>query len=219
MPRPAPQRVTRVVLTRELIVHTAVELVERSGHDALSMRAVGEELGVSAMAMYRHVASRDELVAGIAEYVMETLDVPEEEAGDWREGARSLMRSFRATAREYPRSLALALECRTGIPVALKAIERALSLCARAGLDEATSVHVMRSLMAYALGTQLREAGMGRLLARQEEDPADTVRSLEPARFPHVVALPDELVDHGSDADFEFGLELFLSSVELMGGR
>ncbi|WP_106400961.1 TetR/AcrR family transcriptional regulator [Actinocorallia populi] len=218
MPRPAPERVTRVVLTRELIVHTAVELVERRGPAALSMRAVGEELGVSAMAMYRHVASKDELVAGIAEYVMTTLDVPEPDVpeADWKDGARSLMRAFRAIAQEYPRSLALALESRTGIPVALRAIERALSLCARAGLDGPTSVHVMRSLMAYTLGSQLREAGMGRLLSRQAADPAETVRSLEPARFPHVVALPDELVDHGSDADFEFGLELFLSSVEPM---
>jgi AcrR family transcriptional regulator len=70
MARRAPQPVLRVVLTRELIVHAAVELVEREGARPLSMRAVGAELGVSAMAMYRHVPSKDALIGGIAEYVM-----------------------------------------------------------------------------------------------------------------------------------------------------
>ncbi len=219
MARQAPPRVMRVVLTRELIVHTAVELVEREGPGALSMRAVGEALGVSAMAMYRHVDGKDALIEAIAEYVMAALDVPEGEdgdPGDWKDEARSLVRAFRAVAQEYPRSLALVLESGAGIPVGLRAIERGLSLCARAGLDGPVSVHVVRSLMAYVLGSQLREAGMGRMLAREAGNPVEAVRALGAGRFPHVVSLPGELVEHGSDADFEFGLELFLSAVELM---
>jgi AcrR family transcriptional regulator len=209
----------RVVLTRDLIVHTAVELVERDGAKALSMRAVGAELGVSAMAMYRHVPSKDALIEGIAEYVMATLDVPEDGTGDWKSGARNLVRAFRAIAQEYPRSLALVLATKTAIPVGMRAIERVLSLCADAGLDGPTSVHVMRSLMAYTLGSQLREAGMSRLLASEAGDPAESVRALGAAKFPHVVSLPAELMEHGSDADFEFGLELFLSAIDLMGQR
>ena len=216
MARRAPQPVLRVVLTRELIVHAAVELVEREGARALSMRAVGAELGVSAMAMYRHVPSKDALIEGIAEYVMTGLDVPEDPATDWKEGARALMRAFRAIAQEYPRSLALVVASRIAIPVGLRAIERALSLCADAGLDGPTSVHVTRAMMAYALGSQLREAAQGR---RQDtdDDPAATVRTLSAGRFPHVASLPAELVEHGPDADFEFGLELFLSAIESMG--
>jgi AcrR family transcriptional regulator len=158
MARRAPQPVLRVVLTRELIVHAAVQLVEREGARALSMRAVAVELGVSAMAMYRHVPSKDALIEGIAEYVMAGLDVPEDPATDWKAGARALMHAFRATAEEYPRSLALVVASRIAIPVGLRAIERALSLCADAGLDGPTSVHVTRAMMAYALGSQLREA-------------------------------------------------------------
>src|SRR6266568_2365946 len=104
MPRHAPPRVMRVVLNRDLIVHTAVQLVERDGPDGLSMRAVGLELGVTAMAMYRHVPSKDALIEGIAEYVMATLDLPEDETGDWKSGARDLIHAFRAIAEEYPRS-------------------------------------------------------------------------------------------------------------------
>ena len=216
MARRAPQPVLRVVLTRELIVHAAVELVEREGARALSMRAVGAELGVSAMAMYRHVPSKDALIEGIAEYVMTGLDVPEDPATDWKEGARALMRAFRAIAQEYPRSLALILASRIAIPVGLRAIERALTLCAEAGLDGPTSVHVTRAMMAYGLGSQLREATQNRRQGSQE-DPATTVRTLSAGRFPHVASLPAELVEHPPDADFEFGLELFLSAIESMG--
>jgi AcrR family transcriptional regulator len=216
MARRAPQPVLRVVLTRELIVHAAVELVEREGARALSMRGVGAELGVSAMAMYRHVPSKDALIEGIAEYVMTGLDVPEEPATDWKAGARALMRAFRAIAQEYPRSLALVVASRIAIPVGLRAIERALSLCADAGLDGPTSVHVTRAMMAYALGSQLREAAQGRG-QDSGDDPAATVRTPSAGRFPHVASLPAELAEHGPDADFEFGLELFLSAIESTG--
>ncbi|MCD0452668.1 TetR/AcrR family transcriptional regulator [Actinocorallia sp. API 0066] len=219
MPRKAPQRVMRVVLTPELIVHTAVELVERDGPDALSMRAVGDELGVSAMAMYRHVASKEELIERMADYVMATLDVPEVDSDDWKDEARALIRSFRSIAREYPRSLALVLESRARIPVRMRAIERALALGVRAGLDARTAIAVTHSLMAYALGSQLREVGMGRMLAREHDDPAETLRGLGSARFPHVVSLPDELLDTGFDTDFEFGLDLFVSAVEELASR
>ncbi|MEU5879951.1 TetR/AcrR family transcriptional regulator [Spirillospora sp. NPDC047279] len=209
----------RLVLNRELIVHTAVEVVEREGPGGLSMRAVGLELGVTAMAMYRHVPSKDALIEGMAEYVMAALEVSEDEPDDWKAGARELVRAFRAVAHEYPRSLALVLESGTSIPVGLRAIERGLALCDRAGVQGSAAVHVVRSLMAFTLGSQLREAGFTRVLRAQDGDPAEKVRALSPARYPHVVALPDELVDNPPDTDFEFGVELFLSSVEEMGGR
>ncbi|RAY16291.1 TetR/AcrR family transcriptional regulator [Actinomadura craniellae] len=219
MPKRPPQPVMRVVLNRELIVHTAVGLIEREGAEALSMRAVAGELGVTAMAMYNHVPNKEALVRGVAEYVMGTLELPAEKPGDWRAGARDLIWAFRRTADEYPRSLALAVASKTGIPVGLRAIERALDLCAAAGLDGVTSVRVMRALMAYAFGSQLREAGLSKFLREQPGGLADGLRELDATGFPHVAAVPDELAEHGSDADFEFGLELFLSAIEVLGRR
>ncbi|MEW2357146.1 TetR/AcrR family transcriptional regulator C-terminal domain-containing protein [Spirillospora sp. NPDC029432] len=203
MPKRAPEPVMRVVLTRDLIVHTAVGLVEREGPQALSMRAVAAELGVTAMAMYNHVPNKDALVRGIAEYVMSTLELPAAEPADWRSGARDLVRAFRRTAEEYPRCMSLVVASKSGIPVGLRAIERALSLCARAGLDGPASVRVMRALMAYTLGFQLREAGLSKLLREPDAEPGG----------------PDALTRQDPDGDFEFGLDLFLSSVEEMGRR
>ncbi|XVQ14876.1 TetR/AcrR family transcriptional regulator C-terminal domain-containing protein [Spirillospora sp. CA-255316] len=209
----------RIVLNRDLIVHTAVGLVERRGPKALSMRAVAGELGVTAMAMYKHVPNKEALVRGIAEYVMTTLDLPEDSPGDWRAGARDLARAFRSTANEYPRSLALVLANKAEIPVGLRAVERALALCADAGLDGRTSVHAVRVLIAYTLGTQLREAGMSRLLGERPGDPGADLGDPDTAAFAHLVTLPADLADPRSDADFEFGLELFLSAIASMGRR
>ncbi|MFC5749006.1 TetR/AcrR family transcriptional regulator C-terminal domain-containing protein [Actinomadura rugatobispora] len=224
MPKHTPQPVMRIVLNRELIVHTAVGLVERQGPKALSMRAVAGELGVTAMAMYKHVPNREALVRGIAEYVMATLDLPAATApGDWRAGARDLTLAFRRTAAEYPRSLALVLASKAEIPVGLRAVERALALCADAGLDGRTAVHAVRVLMAYTLGTQLREAGMSRLLGERPGAPDADLDAApddpETVAFAHMVTLPADLADPRSDADFEFGLELFLSAIEGMGRR
>ncbi|WP_030171984.1 TetR/AcrR family transcriptional regulator [Spirillospora albida] len=199
MPKHAPRPVLRTVLTRDLIVHTAVALIEREGVRALSMRAVAAELGVSAMAMYNHVPSKEELVRGIAEYVMETLELPEP-TGDWRADARGLIRAFRRTTDEYPRSIALVVGNKTGIPVGLRAIERALAICDAAGIDGPTSVRVVRAMMAYTLGSQLRDAGPGPVADGPVDCPADCPAPLAP--------------EADRDADFEFGLELFLSAVE-----
>ncbi|MFC6937682.1 TetR/AcrR family transcriptional regulator [Actinomadura yumaensis] len=209
----------RVVLTRELIVHTAVDLVEREGAKALSMRAVGAELGVTAMAMYNHVPNKEALVRGIAEYVMGTLDLPEPKPDGWRAGARELAHAFRRTADEYPRCMALVVVNKTALPVGLRVIERALDLCAAAGLTGVEPVRVVRALMAYTLGSQLREAGLKRILREKEGDLTDELRHLEAAGFPHMAVHPAETAEHDPDASFDFGLELFLSAVEMRARR
>lgn len=211
MPRRAPQRVMRVVLNRDIIVHTAAEIVESQGAEALSMRAVGQELGVTAMAIYRHVANKDELIKAIGEYVMAGLDLPSSSGDGWRVDARNLVRGFRAIAQEYPRCLALVLQ-RRGIPVGMRAIEQALELCAQAGMDGVSSVRMTRALMAYTLGTQLWESGQRRAL--RAADHRMTRQPLDAAGFPRLAKVHDELVVESGEADFEFGLDLFLSAVE-----
>ena len=219
MPETSPQPVARGVLNRDLIVRTAVDLVERRGPEALSMRTVAGELGVTAMAMYKHFPNRAALLRGIAEYVMGTLELPPETPGDWRAGARALALAFRRTAKRYPRSLALVLANKAEIPVGMRAVERALSLCAEAGLEGRAAVHAVRVLTAYTLGTQLREAGMSRLLKERSDGAGAPRPDPDTAAFARMVTLPVDTRDPDSDTDFEFGLELFLSAIAAMGDR
>ena len=73
----------RVPLSRELVLQTAIRLADQGGLESLSMRKLGQELGVEAMALYYHVANKDEVLDGIVDLVWAEIDPPH--AGeDWR---------------------------------------------------------------------------------------------------------------------------------------
>ncbi len=80
----------RSPLTRERVLLAAVALADRDGLDALSMRKLGQELGVEAMALYRHVRDKDDLLNGVLEIVVGQIERPKS-GKDWKRsrGARS----------------------------------------------------------------------------------------------------------------------------------
>src|SRR3954470_18411768 len=88
---PAP----RVPLSRDRILRTALELADEHGLDWLSMRKLGQALGVEAMSLYHHVANRDDLVDGMIDLVFAEIELPLEEV-DWR----SAMRARAVSARQ-----------------------------------------------------------------------------------------------------------------------
>lgn len=91
MPRPR-----RIPLTQERIVQAALVLLDREGLGALSMRRLAKELGVEAMSLYNHVASKDELLAAMVDEVLGAIEVPPQ-ADDWRAWVRTVaLRTWRA---------------------------------------------------------------------------------------------------------------------------
>jgi AcrR family transcriptional regulator len=204
----------RPVLTRERIVQAAVELIERKGPAALSMRAVAAQLGVAVMSLYNHVPNKAALMEGVAEYVVAGLDLVPSGTGDWRAEARALVRAFRAAAQEHPHAMRIVLTHSIDTTAASRLAERALSLAAAAGFQGATAVRIVHALMAYAVGSQLQALWLGQLVDRVATGDAPALADVDPARFPHVVAAAPALLSHDPDADFEFGLDLFIAAIE-----
>ena len=66
----------RAPLTKERVLRAAVDLADRDGIDALSMRKLGQELGVEAMALYRHVRNKDDILDGAIDVVVGEIDLP-----------------------------------------------------------------------------------------------------------------------------------------------
>jgi AcrR family transcriptional regulator len=194
-------------LTRERIIRAAIELIEDGGVEALSMRGLANELGVAVMSLYNHVPGKAALLDGVAEQIMEGLELVDDPAADWQERARALVRAFRKVAHDNPRSVTTVLTRKIDTAAGLRVVERALVIADAAGFDGTTSVRIMRALLAYAIGAQMREAGAAKMLDRP------LVR-VDPAEFPLVASLAAELLTHDPETDFEFGLDLLISALE-----
>lgn len=198
-------------LSRDRIIRAAIELIEREGEDGLSMRRVAAELGVAVMSLYNHVPNKAALLDGVAGHILGGMEVADDPAAHWTERARALIRAYRKIAHEYPRCVALVLTRRIDAPSGMRPVEHALAVAEDAGFDGETAVRIMHALLAYAIGAQMREIGAAKMLDRL---PREAYADLDPAEYPHVLAHQDQLFSHDPETDFEFGLDLLISSLE-----
>ena len=198
-------------LTRDRIVQAAIELIERGGEEGLSMRRVAADLGVAVMSLYNHVPNKAALLDGVAGHILGGMEVADDPAAHWSERARALIRAYRKVAHDYPRCVTLVLTRKIDAPSGMRPVEHALAIAEEAGFDGETAVRIMRALLAYAIGAQMRETGAAQLLDRL---PKEAYGGLDPVLFPHVLAYQDQLLRHDPETDFEFGLDLLISSLD-----
>jgi AcrR family transcriptional regulator len=206
-------------LTRERIITAAVELIEREGVDAVSMRRIAAELGSGVMSLYNHVPSKAALLDGVAEWVMSGIDFGSEPGASWEDQVRAQARAFRQIARAHPRCTMVVVSRPTTSATGMLPIEHALATLRAAGFGGEEAVRVVRAFVAYIVGSLLREVGVTPSLAPSPDqdtpdDPsAGLAARLSPVQFPQVTSLAAELMRKDPDADFEFGLDLLVRAV------
>jgi len=91
----------REPLTKERILHAAVALADEGGVESLSMRRLAQDLGVVPMALYKHVAGKDELLDGMIDLVVAEIDPPIE-GSDWKTTMRERILSARRALLRHP---------------------------------------------------------------------------------------------------------------------
>lgn len=148
-------------LSRERVLSSALELVDREGLSALSMRRLGAELDVEAMALYRYAASKDELLDGLVEALYLQL---EERLGtesgdvDWRAGLHRVARATYDVCLAHPQAVPLLATRMLAVPLARRPLavlrdhERVLTLLRESGLDDAGVVAAFRAFTSWLLG-------------------------------------------------------------------
>jgi len=138
-------------LDRDAVLDAALELAEESGLETVSLRRIAERLGVTPMALYRHVESKDDLLDGIADLLYSELDLPDR-TGDWWEGLAGLARSTRAVLLAHPWAAPLFARPLAG-PYAHALDEALRDALLRAGFSgaEARELHDQLSNMVFAL--------------------------------------------------------------------
>lgn len=167
-----PRKGRRGRLSRDLVLATALAMVDREGLSSLSMRRLAAELGVEAMALYRYAAGKDALLDGLVEAVfaelLEALGAPGGPHGDtgtasvgaedWRSGLHRTVREIHRASLRHPHVVPLLATRMLAVPLsrrpraALRTQEGVLVLLSRAGLDAHRTQLAYRAVTAWALG-------------------------------------------------------------------
>jgi AcrR family transcriptional regulator len=144
-------------LTRERVLEAAVSLVDREGLDALTMRRLAEVLGVEAMSLYRHVASKSDLLDGVHEMILGELVVPELK-GPWRSVLRELARAFRRVLEAHPNAVLIFATRPAITPASVELVERVVAVLDRAGFGR-DAVHAFQAGVTFVIGQTLFRLG------------------------------------------------------------
>ena len=206
MARNGRDRVPRGTLTRERIVDAAVALADEEGLRALSMPKLARRLEVGVMSLYSHVRSKDDLLDGVAQKLLEDLIGPTGSTG-----AAAVKDHFRALRRllvAHP-GLGEVLATRgVAVPAVFDLLEQNLSALLTAGIDGDEAVGLYYALLTYTVGFatwQLPRAAAGDRVYRRRW--REILNNLPPDRYPSLHTVRDHLPTVASDAQFEFGLQ------------
>jgi TetR/AcrR family transcriptional regulator, tetracycline repressor protein len=215
----------RVTLTPQTVIERALVLADSEGLEAVTIRRLAKELGVTPMALYWHFRSKDELLDGMAARLFEEIDLSVDASARWQDQLRALLGSMLGVLRAHPFS-AILLSTRTASSEgSLRATEVVLDILGRGGFSPAEATQIAR----HALSTVTNlVSGQPGVLAREESGEMIDARrrarlfleSLPPERYPHLVQTAGPLSEGvDPDAYFAFGLDLLLAGIEAMAVR
>jgi AcrR family transcriptional regulator len=193
-----------------------MDLADDAGLDAISMRKVGERLGVEAMSLYNHVANKDDMLDGLVEAVIAEIDIPSPD-DDWKDGVRRRAASAREVFLRHPWAMGL-LESRpqNSSPQRLTYYDATLGALMRAGFDSRLAMRAFSIVDAYMFGFILQELSL--VFDDQEsleEVGEDLMRQMADA-YPHLTEATADAMADGYDfaAEFGFGLEVVIEALE-----
>jgi AcrR family transcriptional regulator len=217
--RTAPSKNRRKPLTRERVLRTAVALADRGGLEALTMRRLAKELGVEAMSLYNHCASKDDLLDGMIDIVFSEIEPPSPD-DDWKTALRKRAVSTREALARHRWAIGL-MEGRTDHGPANLRLHNAVLECLRgAGFSVEMAVHAYSVQDAYIYGFALQERDMSHESSTDFAASAQRqMREYEPVLddYPHLVeVVGGYIAKEGYDyaTEFAFGLDLILDGLD-----
>jgi AcrR family transcriptional regulator len=212
-----PSLEPRVPLSTERVFQAAVGLADEQGIESLTMRALGEELGVEAMSLYYYVANKDELLDGMVDLVYSEIELPSREA-DWRTAMRQVATSAHEALSRHRWAITL-METRTSPgPANLRHHDSVIRTFREAGFSIKQAVHAFSVLDSYISGFALQELTMPFDTPGELAEAAQSILGQFPAdEYPH---LAETITEHVTKAgydyadEFQVGLDLILDGIE-----
>ena len=218
-------------LDRDTIVHAALGFIDRHGAQGLTMRGLGQDLGVEAMALYRYVTGREDLLEAVVKMLLEGLhqDLDEQLSETWQGYLQTLAHAVRRIAVDHPAAFPLVATRHPAAPWlrpplrSLELVDAFLSTLSHHGFTDEQVVDAYRSFTSFLLGQLLLESAM----RGAETSPVDVPMDEGNAQIPNedgqvdlrsssnVARLRPLLSEDRSQEEFEMTLETLLDRLEL----
>jgi AcrR family transcriptional regulator len=211
---------SRSPLTKDRVLKAALRLADEGGIESLSMRKLGEELGVEAMSLYNHVAKKDEVLDGILAMVVGEIEPPSDDL-DWKTALRQNAISAHEVLMRHPWAANLWWRRGEG-PERLRMADSMLRRLTEAGFSESLIYHGYHVLVSHALGFTLQALNFP-IETKEElqEMAAQFLEDIPGHEYPHLAEHIRQHVEPGvsDERAFEFGLDLILDGLERMRDR
>lgn len=204
----------RPPLDRLSIVAAAMEIADAEGAGALTMRKVAERVGFKVMALYNHIANKDELLGSMVDAVADEIDEPGDQL-DPLDAVRAIAVSTRETFVRHPWAPALWQSHLPG-PARTNRMEHLLRTLDRSGLSPELAHHGFHAINNHVLGYTLQEQAMA-LDAIDFDDPQAAARlyldGLSPIAHTHTIAHVNQHLEGHTESSFELVLDLILDGL------
>jgi AcrR family transcriptional regulator len=200
------------------VADRALRLADAVGLEALTIRKLATDLGVTPMALYWHFRSKDELLEGIAERLWSEIDVNVDSEAPWPAQLQRLLESLLRVLRAHPAGSELLLHSEKQGESWANAAEVTLELLRGAGFDPQTASAIARSALWTGIMLVMSEPG-AEFLTEDEKAEAQrkkqvALASLPPAKFPRLVECAVPMTSCDPDTHYELGVRVFMAGVE-----
>ena len=231
---PSPPLASRVTLSRQAILDEAITAIDEEGLGALTMRSLGARLGVEAMALYRYVNGREDLLEGVVDTLVDGIRVPPDTvfgpADGWQAYLQWLAHAVRRVALEHPAIFPLVATRHPATPWlrpplrSLRIVEEFLSALLARGFSDTQAVEAYRVFTSFLLGHLLLEASAAGAETSPVEEPLDeggagvptrAASEVDVADYPTLARTAPLLAQDHTREEFETALEVLLDRLDL----
>jgi AcrR family transcriptional regulator len=209
---------SRTPLSRERVLQAAVDLADRGGIEALSMRKLGQELGVEAMALYRHFRDKNEILDGIVNVIVKEIELSDGTA-DWKVDLRRQVITARQVMLRHPWAPRVIEDRATVGPAILRYLNSVMATLRGGGFSIGLAHHAIHVLGSRILGFNQDLFDDSDDATPEPEAAANLARAMA-EQYPHLAELAIAASHDGrlgpcdDDVEFEFGLDLILDGLE-----
>ena len=210
-----------VELSRTAIVEKALEIVDREGLDAVTIRRIAQEFGVTPMALYWHVPNKDELLNAVGDSFFLGMNTPEP-VGPWSQQLRAVVDMLVQRLKAHPGAASLAMPRILSEPHGRDVSEFTVGLLRDAGFGVTQAADLARMALQTAIMLATQYPGAESQAARDERaeiiaEKRAAIKALPADRYPHLVEAADALTDCEDQKVYDgFGIDLYIEGVRAM---